>query len=239
MDLEWHIEKRRLVDLKPYEHNPRTIAPEMLEKLVNSIRENGYVARIQINPDGVIVGGHALQQALLALGYDEVEVLVPNRNLTPEEFDQINIRDNISFGQFDTAILADRFELDYLTELGLDVEFPDPDPVDPAGDEDEAPEPPATPVSLVGDLWEIGPHRLVVGDSTNLDVVSGLFSSHKANMTFTDPPYNLAYVGKTKDAMTIQNDKMGREDFVTFLKQAFAGMAHVTQEGGGNLRGTR
>jgi DNA modification methylase len=102
-------------------------------------------------------------------------------------------------------------------------------------DDDETPEPDtkAPPKSKPGTIYQLGPHRLLCGDATDLGGVSELMDGKLADLIFTDPPYNVEYVGKTKDALTIQNDKQSDGDFYQFLLDSFTTMAMVTREGGG------
>ena len=242
--LVWHTEVRQLAELSPYEHNPRTISKSDFVKLKKSLKEDGYHARIAISPAGVIIAGHMRFKAMEELKWKEAEVLVPNRELTAEEFDRINIRDNISFGQFDLEVLGQRFEASYLVDLGLNIQIPTLNNAVPVEDPDEVmPEPPAEPISKSGDLYDIGLHRLMCGDATNTEHMRHLFGLSTwpegqapvdalADMIFTDPPYNVAYVGKTKDALTIQNDKMGNGDFYDFLLAAYKNMALSVKPGG-------
>lgn len=197
--LTWHTEPRALKDLKPYPHNPRRISKEAFAKLKQSLQEDGYHARLVVDVDNVIVGGHQRLKAMQELGLTEVDVLVPSRKLTPEEFDRINVRDNLPFGDFDMDILANRFDTDTLLEWGMPEEWlPKQEGVvnEPAADEDEAPEPPEEPQTVRGDIYEIGPHRLMCGDSTMIDDVDKLMNGHKADMVFTDPPYGMSYSGR-------------------------------------------
>ena len=98
--------------------------------------------------------------------------------------------------------------------------------------EDEAPDHPAAPVSKPGDLFELGKHRLLCGDATSMEDVDRLMGGIRADMVWTDPPYNVTYQGKTKDALTIQNDEMDAHSFRKFLMVAFSRMIAVTKEGG-------
>lgn len=235
--LVWHEEPRRLADLQEYDQNPRTITKPQAAKLKRSLKENGYHARIAINTDGKIVAGHMRRRAMMEMkewGPDAmVPVLVPNRPLTPEEFDEVNLRDNVEFGSFDVKLLGMRFEQTYLTDLGLNVNLGgDPKGNTPAKNPDEAPAVPVEARTKPGDLYEIGPHRLLCGSSTVAEDVARLMDGTLAEMIFTDPPYNVAYVGKTKDALTIQNDKMAGDDFLEFLRAAYRNLAASVAPGG-------
>jgi len=97
--------------------------------------------------------------------------------------------------------------------------------------EDEVPEPPEEPITKPGDLWILGRHRLLCGDSTDQTVVAKLMENQLADMIFTDPPYNVNYTGKTKDALTIKNDSMKDDNFRHFLTLAFLNMAQASKAG--------
>lgn len=119
----WTQESRKLSDLKPYEQNPRFITKTAFNKLLKSIRECGYNNRLLINLDNTIVGGHARLKALKELGFDSIEVLVPNRLLSEDEFKQILITDNLDFGDYDMDILANNFDVQALLDWGLPPEL--------------------------------------------------------------------------------------------------------------------
>jgi len=141
---------------------------------------------------------------------------------------------------WDEAMLAVEFAeleaMDYdltLTGFSLD-EIADLTPEEiPPGltDEDAVPEVPVTPVSVLGDVWLLGKHRVMCGDSTSIDAVETLMGGGLADQLITDPPYNVAYVGKTKDAMTIQNDSMSDDQFRQFLRDAFVAADAVMKQG--------
>jgi hypothetical protein len=126
MTIEWTIEHVKIKDLKEYPHNPRKMTKKEFDKLVRSLKEDGYHQRIVVDTENVIIGGHQRKKALLQAGFkpsDVIEVLMPNRPLLPEEFDRINIRDNLPFGMFDFDILSTRFDLEKLAEFGMDEDM--------------------------------------------------------------------------------------------------------------------
>ncbi len=171
--IQWETRRLPIGNLKPYEHNPRKITKAAIQKLKTSIKEDGYHAPIIANADLTILAGHARWQALKELGHKEVDVRVPSRPLTQEEVDRVNLRDNVSIGGWDADVLGLRFDVDFLEDIGL------PDNIlnavatakhqtnEPEGDPDEVPEAPEEPSTLLGDVYRIGPHVLVCGDSTD------------------------------------------------------------------------
>lgn len=124
--IKWQSETRKLKDLKDYDRNPRNISEKAFKNLIKSLKEDGYHQRIIVNTDGTIIGGHQRKQAMLKAGFkqnDDIEVLVPDRKLDEREFDRLNIRDNLPFGEFNFEILANNFEIDTLTEWGMPEEW--------------------------------------------------------------------------------------------------------------------
>lgn len=225
MTITWTEETRKLSRLKPFEDNPRKITDADLEKLVEKIKTSGYHQRIRITHDNRIIGGHQRLKALKKCGYKEVAVLVPDAELTNEEYRREVIQDNLQDGSWDVEALA-QWDLGQLADWGLDVDglgiSVDPPEVDGLTDEDSVPEAPEEPVSKEGDIWLLGNHRVMCGDSTDAGTVALLMDGQKADQLLTDPPYNVAYEGKTKDALTIKNDEMSNDDFRAFLVSCFS-----------------
>lgn len=122
LDILWHSEKRKLGDLKDYERNPRVIATKQFKILLDNLKRNGYHGGITINLDNTIIGGHQRCGALKKLGYkdsDEIEVMVPDKLLSGEDFDRINIQDNLVYGDWNQEILANNFEAQQLIDWGF------------------------------------------------------------------------------------------------------------------------
>lgn len=141
--LTWHQETRSLATLTPYAENPRRMGKKALANLKRSLQEDGFHQRLLIDTDGTVIGGHSRLRAMQELGWKEVEVLVPSRKLTAEEFDRINIRDNLPFGDFDFDMLANKFDVSTLMDWGMeDLPFPpkeeDEEPVPTPQDESPA-----------------------------------------------------------------------------------------------------
>lgn len=196
--MKWTIKEVKISDLKEYDKNPRKIKKEQLDKLTAHINEDGYHQRIIVNTDYTIIGGHQRKKALLQAGYkpsDVIEVLMPEWTLQQQELDRINVRDNLNFGEFDFDILQEQFNLEELEEFGFDKEFLETlEPVIiPSIDEDEIEQLPANPVSKLGDLYILGNHRLLCGDSTNAEHVSRLLDGTNPILMVTDPPYGVSY----------------------------------------------
>jgi site-specific DNA-methyltransferase (adenine-specific) len=197
--LKWQAVNIRLSQLKEYSDNPRKITTELLEKLASHISEDGYHQRIIVDSDYTIIGGHQRKKALYMAGYDddnEIEVLMPNRKLSAEEVDRLNIRDNLSFGEYDFDILTERFDMEDLVSFGMDKDLLTPIfdtmTLDGIGEE-EAIDLPEEPTSKLGDVYILGNHRLMCGDSTNADHVTKLLDGSNPILMVTDPPYGVNY----------------------------------------------
>lgn len=197
--LNWQSKIILISQLKEYENNPRKISKKEFEKLVTSIKEDGYHQRIIVNQDNTIIGGHQRKKALLEAGLkgsDKIEVLVPERNLTEEELDRINIRDNLSFGEYDFDILTERFEMNELLSFGMDKDVLAPifdkSILEEVGREEEI-EVLEEATAKLGDVYILGSHRLMCGDSTNPQHVEKLMYGANPILMVTDPPYGVNY----------------------------------------------
>lgn len=125
-DIIWYSNITKLKDIHDYKKNPKRIDKKRFAELVESIKQDGYHGRIKVDTFGTIIGGHQRKRALLVAGIkpnDTIEVLVPSRELTQEEFDRINIRDNLPYGEFDFDILANNFEPQQLIDWGMPEEW--------------------------------------------------------------------------------------------------------------------
>ncbi len=208
-----------LGDVKPYDKNPRKNAAAV-DSVAESIKQCSYIAPIIVDEDYIILAGHTRYKALKKLGYTECEILV-KAGLTEEQKRKYRILDNKTneLAEWDLELLAE--ELDGLDFDGFDFGFGMDEPEEVEIVEDEAPtvDEEAEPIAKLGDIWQLGRHRLMCGDSTDKTAVEMLMNGNKADMVFTDPPYNIGYQG-VSDKRTIQNDKMTDDDFVDFLGNA-------------------
>lgn len=218
--------------------NPRLIKDERFKKLCKSIEEfpKMMVLRpIIVDSEGMILGGNMRFKALKELGYKDVpdEWVKRDGELTEAEKQRFIIADNIGFGEYDWDILANEWNEAELIEWGLEI--PDFAFKQEATEDDyEMPDEIKTDIVL-GDLFEIGQHRLLCGDSTDAGNIEKLMGGQKADMVLIDPPYNVDYTGKTKDALKIKNDKKSDESFFLFLYNSFISLMLVTKRGGGIL----
>jgi DNA modification methylase len=236
--------KLKIDQLVHAEYNPRKDLkagdPEF-EKIKNSVIEFGYCEPIICNSDYTIVGGHQRHKVLKALGYEEVDCVLIDLDKTKEK--ALNIALNKISGEWDFDALAGLLEElkadDYNIELtGFDFSemeklfdelHKDDEPDEDEFDVDQALS--DNPITQKGDIWLLGKHRLVCGDSTSEQDMATLMDGKKARLIVTDPPYNVNYTGRTKDALTIQNDKMDDGQFYEFLLAAYTRMYEVSDDG--------
>ena len=218
-----------LSEIIPYENNPR-VNDDAVEAVAESIRQCGYVAPIIIDENNVILAGHTRLKALLSLGREQTEVIVRG-GLTEEQKRKYRLLDNKTneLAEWDFDLLAD--ELDGLDfegfDFGFDLDVDEPEPVD----DDYEPELPKDPKSKRGDIYQLGRHRVMCGDSTSFEDVEALCDGRQMDLLLTDPPYNVDYTGKTADALKIENDSMGDETFRQFLIDAFSTADSVMKPG--------
>lgn len=228
------IIKLKIDEVIPYENNPRN-NDEAVAYVAESIKQCGYCSPIIIDEDNVILCGHTRLKALKQLGYKEVEC-VRKSGMTDDQKKKYRILDN------KTAEVAE-WNFDLLEEELKDLDFGDfdfgfddmPELSEPVEiTEDEVPEvdDKSEPITKPGDIWQLGKHRLMCGDSTDASAVAALMNGKEADLLLTDPPYNVAYEGKTDDALTIENDKMGSDEFYDFLTSAFSAAVEVLKAGG-------
>lgn len=204
------MQYRYLNELKKLHNNPRQIRDDDFDKLCESIKNNAnyFEARpiILSNRTGelVIIAGNMRYEASLKLGLEKVPTFLLE-NLTIEQEREIIIRDNVNNGEWDFDILLADYDVDELTNWG--VELPDDlltdDDIDDIidnidTDEDEIPDLPKNNITKRGDIWQLGKHRLMCGDSTSIDDVGKLMNGDKADMVFTDPPYRMETGGGNK-----------------------------------------
>lgn len=235
------IEEIKVDDLIPYATNSRTHSPEQVAQIAASIMEFGWTNPVLIDARGTIVAGHGRVMAARKLGIETVPCIRLG-HLTPAQVRAYVIADNklgMNAG-WDEAML--KAELDILKEEGFDLGLTgfseeelsallNVETVAENTDPDEVPEPPVEPITKQGDLWVLGNHRLLCGDSTSIDLVTRLMREDKANLLLTDPPYNVAYEGKTEAALTIQNDSMDNDSFAQFLRDVYSTADTVMKEG--------
>lgn len=224
--------KIALSKVKPNPNNPRTIKDEKFLKLVNSIKEFPEMMEVRpivVNPDMIVLGGNMRLKAAKEAGLKEVWVEVVSWEEAKQR--EFIIKDNVGFGEWDWEMVANQWDEEQLQEWGLDI--PDFVTTEAEAEEDDYEIPDEIQTDIVlGDLFEIGEHRLLCGDSTQTDTFNTLFGDNKADLVITDPPYNVDYTGKTKDSLKIQNDKKTDGDFYQFLYDFYTALGSYTKAGG-------
>ncbi len=253
------FETRKLADLHPAEYNPRKkLTPSDPEyvQIKNSITEFGYADPIVINTDGTIIKGHQRCNVMIDLGYTEAEVIVLDIQDKAKE-KALNIALNKITGKWDNQLLKDLlveldlegydfsvtgFHRDELEDLIQQLDIP-PEATDDDFDPDMEAENIEIPESNSGDIWQLGRHRLMCGDSTDPNNIAELLNGSKLDLIITDPPYNVDYGAKTeflehylgqegsRNNSTIQNDKMDNSSFYRFLLSAFQNMSEAMRQG--------
>lgn len=234
----WSIDR-----LIPYARNPR-VNDHAVPKMASLIKEFGFKVPIVARSDGTVVDGHLRLMAARHLGMETVPVVLADE-WTPAQVKAFRIAVNKSaeLAEWDTSLLA--LEIEDLKELDFDLELtgfelPELDEILGAGadggtegqtDPDAVPEAQEEPVSRLGDVWLLGRHRLMCGDSTDAGSVALLMNGSNADLLLTDPPYNVSYEGATKDRLTILNDSMDDEKFRSFLADAFKAADTVMKNG--------
>jgi DNA modification methylase len=224
-----HIQQCPIARLIPYPQNARTHSALQIQQLAASIGEFGFVNPVLVRADYTVIAGHARLQAARHMGLTAIPVIVL-AHLSDQQCRALAIADNqlalnagwnehllrselavLHAEDFDLRLLA--FDAAELARLLADTDG-DPELADP----DAAPPPPRDPVTLPGDLWIMGAHRLLCGDATQRETLDTVLAGETADMVFTDPPYNVAYQGKTARKLKIHNDALG-EKFYDFLRQ--------------------
>lgn len=224
------VVEKKIGEIKPYEKNSRK-NDNAVDAVASSISQFGFKNPIVIDGNNVIICGHTRYKAAQKLGLDVVPCVVAD-DLTEEQIKAYRLADNkvAELAEWDIDLLGDEldgiFDID-MSDFGFDLseEEEETEVI-----EDELPQE-VEPIAKQGDIWQLGRHRLMCGDSTSIDDVEKLMDGVKADMLLTDPPYNVDYEGKTKDKLKIKNDSMDNDSFRQFLRDAFTSADMVMKEG--------
>jgi len=202
----------------PYDYNTKKHDKTQINNVAESIKQFGFVQPVVIDSGGVIVIGHCRVLAAKKLGMKEVPCVCVD-DLTPEQVNALRIVDNKSNeSEWDMDLLA--LELPEIDLTGFDFDFGlEEEKEVHEVVEDEAPEidETAEPTAKLGDIWQLGRHRLMCGDSTSHKDVSALMDGERADILFTDPPYNVAFSGRSGKFDVIKNDDLSESDFEDFI----------------------
>jgi len=236
------IKEVEVTALIPYAKNSRTHDDAQVAQIAASIKEFGWTNPILIDGDKGIIAGHGRLMAARKLKMDKVPVIELS-GMTEAQKKAYVIADNrlaLNAG-WDNAMLT--IELQDLEDEGFDLSLTGFDqneldallnPIEPTTgltDEDAVPDVPEEPKTKLGDIYILGNHRLMCGDSCSVTDMDKLVNDRQVDMWLTDPPYNVAYEGKTKDALTIQNDSMSNDGFRQFLRDAYVTANTVMKAG--------
>lgn len=229
----WPLER-----ILPYPKNARKIPQKAIDKVALSIQQFGWRQPIVVDSKGVIVVGHVrkLAAAQLKLAVAPVHV---GRDLTPEQIRAYRLMDNRSHDEATWDMDTLRAELAEMKALNFELGNTGFDMSEINGllnsegltDPDEVPEVPIAAVSKLGDVWLLGHHRLVCGDSTGREPMEQLMKGHRADLVFTDPPYNVDYEGYTDEKLKLEGDKMPAAQFKRFLEATFARVRSNVKDG--------
>jgi len=224
----------KISEIKPNPNNPRIIKDDKFIKLVQSVKDFPEMLKIRpivVNKDMIILGGNMRFKACKEAGLKEIPVIIAE-GLNEEQEREFIIKDNVSGGEWDWEQLANEWDVEQLTEWGLDIPNFETEKLDAEEDDFEVPEGGLETDIVLGDLFEIGEHRLLCGDSTQTDTFEKIFNGQLADLVVTDPPYNVSYEGKTKEALTIKNDNMSDDSFYQFLYDFYTALGSYTKAGG-------
>jgi DNA modification methylase len=200
-------EQVNISEVKPNPNNPRIIKDDKFAKLVQSIKDFPKMLEIRpivVNADMIVLGGNMRLKACKEAGLKKVHI-IKVEDLTEEQQKEFTIKDNLGFGEWNWEQLANEWDVEQLDAWGLDVPDFTAEEIEAEEDDFDA-TPPETPKTVLGDIYEIGEHRLLCGDSTDSDQVSKLMDNITPDFIHTDPPYGISHSGKGINGSTSGND---------------------------------
>ena len=228
------IKKVKITEVIANPNNPRLIKDDKFKKLVKSIQEFPDMLNVRpivVNKDMVVLGGNMRLKAIKEAGIKEINVDIVDWNEQQQK--EFIVKDNVGYGEWDWDDLANNWDSEELTDWGLDIPNFDSNVLEAEEDDFAVPDGGIETDIVLGDLFEIGEHRLLCGDSTDSDQVAKLMNGQKADMVFTDPPYNIGFKGSMSNKMVngkkapadsanqrhdeIKNDAMTEEEFYNFI----------------------
>lgn len=227
--LAWITEKRKVRDLIPASYNPRKISERERQDLIESIKEFNEVEPVVINLNNHLIGGHQRLSIYADLAIDEIDVRVPNRELTIEEEVRLNLRLNKNTGSWDTDKLQE-IDLDTLLDIGfgdeeLSTMFDNVETIEDSFKPAEAIIEAKKTSVKIGDVYQLGDHRLMCGDSGKESDVDKLMDGEKALMIYCDPPYNIGLnygsgIGAKDKYQGGYDDNKKTGDYKTFILES-------------------
>lgn len=232
------IKKVKLSDIRMNPDNPRTISEKAMERLVKSLKEFPDMLNLReivVDETMTVLGGNMRLLALQKIGAQDCTAKIVT-GLTDDQKREFIIKDNSAFGEWDMDALANAWSDLPLADWGIDL----PDEwLNTKTEDNRDSEPQISRAEELnqkwgvkaGDLWLIGEHRLLCGDSTKAEDVSKVMGGGMADMLLTDPPYGVSYVSKTADALTIENDDLDEEELASFVLSAFNNAQSICRGG--------
>jgi hypothetical protein len=205
--------------VKANPNNPRIIKDDKFVKLVKSINEFPQMLKLRpivVNDDMVVLGGNMRLKACKEAGLKEIPIIKASE-LTEQQQKEFIVKDNVGYGEWDWDDLANNWDVDELTEWGLDIPGFDAEVIEAEEDDFAVPDGGIETDIVLGDLFEIGEHRLLCGDSTDSDQVALLMNGQKADMAHNDPPY-----GMKKEKEGVLNDNLNYNDLLDFNREWIA-----------------
>lgn len=225
------IVNKNINDIKEYENNPRN-NDSAVDYVVNSIKEFGFKIPIVIDKNNIIVAGHTRYKASKLLGLTDIPCIVAD-DLTEEQVKAFRLVDNKSaeLATWDKELL--NLELKGIFDIDMELfDFNIEKDLKDVVEDDFDVELPNVPKTKYGNIYKLGNHYLMCGDSTKEEDVKKLMAGNMADLVITDPPYNVNYEGKTEDNLKIINDHLENNQFYEFLKSAFDNLYLITKDGG-------
>ena len=210
------MEKVKLSDIRPNPNNPRVIKDDKFKKLVKSITDFPQMLELRpivVNDEMIVLGGNMRLKALEHLGIEETFIIKAG-DLTDKQEQEFIIKDNVGYGEWDWDQLANEWDVEDLDEWGLDLPLDFVNKLEAEEDDFAIPEGGIETDIVLGDLFEIGEHRLLCGDSTDSDAVARLMNGEKADIAHNDPPY-----GMKKENEGVLNDNLNYADLLDFNRQ--------------------
>jgi site-specific DNA-methyltransferase (adenine-specific) len=225
------IKKVKISEVIANPNNPRLIKDEKFKKLVKSIQDFPDMLNVRpivVNQNMVVLGGNMRLKAIKEAGHKEVAVEIVDWNEQQQK--EFIVKDNVGYGEWDWDDLANNWDAQELTDWGLDIPNFESNVLEADEDDFAVPDGGIETDIVLGDLFEIGEHRLLCGDSTDSDQVAKLMNGVLADMCHTDPPYNIDYEGGSKKREKIANDKL--DDFPQFLYDVYTTISIALKKGG-------
>lgn len=225
------IVNKNIEEIKMYENNPRN-NDGAVEYVANSIKEFGFKVPIVLDKNNVIVAGHTRYKAAKLLNITEIPCIIAD-DLSDEQVKAFRLIDNkaAELASWDIDLL--NLELESIKDIDMELfDFQISNILDNVVDDEYEVELPEDPKTKTGNIYKLGNHYLMCGDSTNIDDVKKLMNNQLADLIVTDPPYNVNYEGKTGDNLKIMNDNMENNQFYSFLESAFINLYESIKDGG-------